>query len=132
MQQLVELSPHLDAALGAIPDKPMGALSSLVAEGDLRAFDSKKQSMAGRAYYVLGMPAAGLAATASATGLISTSGRIPAAIIALVSSGLTAAAAFLNSEQNRKRSDELSAAWQALADDARIKLLQGAQRWIAR
>lgn len=124
-----QLKKSLEAALGTIPDSPIGALRSLVAESDLHAFDFRRGSQLwARAYYVLGLPAAILATTAGAAGLASTAGRIPAAITALVSAALTAAATFLNSEQNRKKNDELSAAWQALADQARIFMLQCVQK----
>jgi len=64
-----------------------------------------------------------LAAVAAATGLISTTGRVAAAIIALVASGLTAAATFLNSKDNQNRNNLMSAAWSELADDARLQHL---------
>lgn len=123
------LSARLREAIGTAPTDPLSTLETLIAEGDLHAFDLRMLSRWwGRAYYLLGLPAAVLAAVAGATALISVSGRIPAAIIALVSAGLTAAATFLNSEQNRKKDDELSAAWQGLADDARLTILKYAQK----
>ena len=81
----------------------------------------------GPGLYVLGVPAVILATAAGATGLATTTGRVVAAIIALVSAGLTASATFLNSGEQRKTSDRLSAAWQELADDARLELLRRAQ-----
>src|SRR5487761_45424 len=72
---------------------------------------------------VLGLPAAVLAAVAGATGLISAAGRVPAAVIALVAAGLTAAATFLNSDDNQKSNIVMSAAWSELADDARLQHL---------
>jgi hypothetical protein len=66
----------------------------------------------------LGLPAAITAAAAGATGLASAGGRIPAAIIALVSAALSAAVVFLRAEQQVKSHTELSAAWAALAADA--------------
>jgi hypothetical protein len=71
----------------------------------------------------LGLPAAVLAAVAGATGLVSAAGRIPAAIIALVAAGLTAAATFLKSDENQKTNITMSAAWSQLADDARLQHL---------
>ena len=41
----------------------------------------------GRAYYVVGVPAIVLAAISGISGLATTTGRVPAAIIALVSAG---------------------------------------------
>ncbi|WP_410669801.1 hypothetical protein [Amycolatopsis sp. cmx-4-68] len=57
-----------------------------------------------------------LATTAGATGLATAAGRVVAAVIALVSAALSAAAAFLNSQEQRKTSGLLCAAWQELAD----------------
>jgi hypothetical protein len=68
-----------------------------------------------------------LAAVAGATGLISAAGRVPAAIIALVAAGLTAAATFLNSDDNQKSNIVMSAAWSELADDARLRHLSYSQ-----
>ncbi|SEP48492.1 hypothetical protein [Amycolatopsis saalfeldensis] len=122
------LKKRLREAIGTAPDEPLGVLESLMAHADLSAFDARRASVWwGRAYYVLGVPAVILAATAGATGLATTTGRVVAAIIALVSAGLTAAATFLNSGEQRKSSDRLSAAWQELADDARLELLRRAQ-----
>jgi hypothetical protein len=66
----------------------------------------------------LGLPAAMTAAAAGATGLTSAAGRVPAAIIALVSATLSAAVVFLRAEPQVKSHTELSAAWAALAADA--------------
>jgi hypothetical protein len=61
----------------------------------------------------LGLATAVLAATAGATGLASTAGRVPAAILALIAAGLTAASKFLECraryERNRKRRNALHA-----------------------
>jgi hypothetical protein len=118
------LSQQLSTALGTAPDDVAGAFMSLIAECDLYSFDTRRSSRWwGRAYYLLGLPAAVLAAVAAATGLISAAGRVPAAIIALVASGLTAAATFLNSQDNQKRNNLMSAAWSELGDDARLQHL---------
>lgn len=115
-------------AIGTAPQAPLEALQSIIAEGDLQAFDKRRASRRwAQAYYLLGLPAAVLATVAGATGLISTTGRVTAALIALASAGLTAAATFLNSEQSHKVNDRLSAAWQTLADDARLEYLQRVQ-----
>lgn len=118
------LKKRLENAIGEAPSDPLGLLEAIIAESDLNAFDCRRASVRwGRAFYLLGLPGAVLATLAGATGLATTTGRVPAAVIALVSACLTAAGAFLNSEQNRKKSDDLSAAWQELGDDARIRLL---------
>jgi hypothetical protein len=107
-----QLRKTLRNAIGTAPDDIATALRSLIAEGDLNAFDTRRTSRWwGRAYYLLGLPAAVLAAVAGATGLISAAGRIPAAVIALVAVGLTAAATFLNSDENQKSNIVMSAAW---------------------
>lgn len=123
------LNKRVKDALGTTPDKPLGALVQLVAEADLCAFDLRRGSLWwSRAYYLLGAPAAVLATIAGAIGLADAASRFTAAIIALVAAGLTAAATFLNSQENSKTSKQLSAAWQELADEARIMLLQYAQK----
>jgi hypothetical protein len=123
------LNERVKATMGMTPKDPLGVLESLIAESDLRAFDMRRSARWwGRTYYVFGLPAAVLATIAGATGLASTAGRVPAAIIALISAGLTAAATFLNSEGNRKANDQLSACWQELADDARVTSLQWSQK----
>jgi hypothetical protein len=76
-----------------------------------------------RVYIALGLPSAILAATAGATGLASTAGRIPAAIIALIAAGLGAAATFLESGKQREYHDAMSGAWQTLANDAHVHQL---------
>lgn len=122
------LKRKLDKAIGEAPNDVMGALVSLIADCDLRAYDAQRASKRwGRAYYSLGLPAAVLATIAGATGLASTAGRIPAAIVALISAGLTTAAAFLNSNENKQQSTRLSAAWQELADDVRLVVIQYGQ-----
>jgi hypothetical protein len=123
-----QLRKTLRNAIGTAPDDIATALRSLIAEGDLNAFDTRRTShWWGRAYYLLGLPAAVLAAVAGATGLISAAGRIPAAVIALVAAGLTAAATFLNSDENQKSNIVMSAAWSQLADDARLQHLSYSQ-----
>lgn len=122
-----QLRKTLRDAIGTTPDDIATAFRSLIAEGDLNAFDARRAShWWGRAYYLLGLPAAVLAAVAGATGLISAAGRVSAAIIALVAAGLTAAATFLNSDDNQK-SNIVSAAWSELADDARLQHLSYSQ-----
>lgn len=123
-----QLRKTLRDAIGTTPDDIAMAFRALIAEGDLNAFDARRAShWWGRAYYLLGLPAAVLAAVAGATGLISAAGRVPAAIIALVAAGLTAAATFLNSDDNQKSNIVMSAAWSELADDARLQHLSYSQ-----
>jgi len=116
-----QLRKALEAAIGSVPDDVYSTFRSLIAERDLNAFYLRRASRWwGRAYYVLGMPAVVLATIAGATGLASTAGRVPAAIIALIAAGLTAAATFLNSCDNQRNNIVMSAAWSELADDARL------------
>ena len=123
-----QLRKTLKATIGTAPDDIEAALRTLIAEGDLSAYDTRRASRWwGRAYYILGLPAAVLAAVAGATGLISAAGRVPAAIIALVAAGLTAAATFLNSDENQKNDLVMCAAWSELADDARLQHLRYVQ-----
>ncbi len=100
------------------------SLQVLVAECDLRAYEWRNASAWwGRAYYLLGAPAAILATVAGATAL---SDAVPAfviSVLALASAGLTTLVTFLNTNANRDRNLALSAAWSALADDVRVRLL---------
>lgn len=66
----------------------------------------------------LGSAAAVLAAVAGATGLASTAGRVPAAIMALTAAALTAAARFLRCNERHEMNWRRVSAWQALARDA--------------
>lgn len=122
------LKRRRDESLGEAPDDATGVLLSLIADCDLRAFDTLRSSKRwSSAYYLLGLPAAVLATISGASGLASTAGRIPAAIIALIAAGLATAATFLNSNENKQRNNKLSAAWQELADDVRLVVIQHAQ-----
>lgn len=119
------LRRKLDKALGQAPDDAMGVLLSLIADCDLRAYDTRRSSKRwGSAYYSLGLPAAVLATIAGAAGLASTAGRVPAAIISLIAAGLATAATFLNSNENKQQNLKLSAAWQELADDVRLEVIR--------
>jgi len=71
-----------------------------------------------RLYFILGLRAAVLAAVAGATMLASTTGRVVAGVIALVASGLGAAAAFLDSETRRAQHANLAAAREVLGTGA--------------
>jgi hypothetical protein len=123
-----QLRKTLRGAIGTTPGDIAAAFRSLIAEADLNAFDKRRASQWwGRAYYLLGLPAAVLAAVAGATGLISAAGRVAAAVIALVAAGLTAAATFLKSDKNQESNIVMSAAWSHLADDARLQHLSYSQ-----
>jgi hypothetical protein len=65
----------------------------------------------------LGLPTAALAAVAGATGLASTAGRIPAAILALVAAALAAAGRFLVCSERANRANQRAAYWKTLATD---------------
>lgn len=122
------LRRNRDRAIGQAPKDAMGVLRSLIEDSDLRASDAQRASKRwGRAYYLLGLPAAVLATIAGAAGLASTAGRIPVAIVTLAAAGLATAATFLNSSENKQHNSKLSAAWQELADDVRLALIQAGQ-----
>lgn len=122
------LKRNRDRAIGQAPNDAMGVLLSLIADSDLRAYGTQRASKRwGRAYYMLGLPAAVLATIAGAAGLASTAGRIPVAIVALAAAGLATAATFLNSNENKQHNSKLSAAWQELADDVRLVVIQYGQ-----
>lgn len=61
-----------------------------------------------------------LTAVAGATGLASTAGRIPAAIMALGAVALTAAACFLRSNERCEKNRRRCIAWQVLGHEARL------------
>lgn len=70
-------------------------------------------------FLVLGLPSAILAALSGATGLASTTARVPAAVLALVSAGLAAASGFLRSDAKALEARRRSSAWRAFEADAR-------------
>lgn len=69
---------------------------------------------------ILGVPAAALAATAGATALASTTGRVPAGIIALAAAGLSAITTTLNAAQRTEQGQAAGNLYLALQSDARI------------
>jgi hypothetical protein len=87
-----------------------------------------------RLYFVVGLPAAILAAVAGATALASAAGRVVAGIIALIASGLTAAATFLDSDTRRRSHENLAAGWRVLANEAHACLVVDLQdeNWLQR
>jgi hypothetical protein len=67
----------------------------------------------GSLYFLVGLPAAVLAAVAGCKpALASTAGRIPAGITALTASALGATATFLDSRTRSEKNENLAAAWQ--------------------
>lgn len=119
------LKRRRDKAIGQASNDAMGVVLSLIADCDLHAYNERSAgTWWGRAYYLLGLPAAILATIAGAAALASTAGRVFAAIVALVSAGLTTAATFLNSNENKQYHIKFSAAWQQLADDARLVVIE--------
>jgi hypothetical protein len=103
------------------------------AEGNAR--DEQRREVAwSRLYFLVGLPAAILAAVAGATALASAAGRVAAGIIALIASGLTAAATFLDSETRRRSHENLAAGWKVLANDAHVRLVVDLQDddWLQR
>jgi hypothetical protein len=105
-----------------------GTLDELRQTVDRLATDAERESARrlssatrwDRVYLMLGLPAAMLAAIAGATGLASAAGRIPAAVITLVSAALSAAVIFLDSQKRAATNRALSGGWDGLAGDARL------------
>ena len=80
----------------------------------------RKAAFWDRTYFVVGLPAAGLAAIAGITALASEGGRVIAGAVSLVAALLVAASAFLDSATRSKTHQNLAAGWQILANDARL------------
>ena len=74
-------------------------------------------------YYILGLPAAILAAIAGATALASATGRFVAGIIALASSALSAAVVYLDSGKQRDRAAKTRTYWDDLYTQIHIARL---------
>lgn len=72
----------------------------------------------------LGFPAAVLAGVSGAAGLTSPDARVPAALLALVSAGLSAGAGFLRSDVRRARNRRSRLAWAQVGARARLLLAQ--------
>ncbi|MER5790533.1 hypothetical protein [Streptomyces sp. NPDC001980] len=77
-------------------------------------------------YIGLGLPAAVLAGVSGAAGLASEGARVPAAILALLSAGLSAGSAFLRSEARHMANLRRRYAWQNLENRARLVLAHDA------
>ncbi|MEU6221925.1 hypothetical protein ABZ845_31165 [Streptomyces sp. NPDC047022] len=73
----------------------------------------------------LGFPAALLAGVAGATGLASAQVRVPAAIAALASAGLTAGSSFLRCDGRRRGNKRARQAWASVEARATVALAQG-------
>ncbi|MFF7638812.1 hypothetical protein [Streptomyces canus] len=80
------------------------------------------------AHAALGLPAAVLAGISGATGLSSADARIPAAVLALVSAGLSAAITFLKPELHQQAAHARRRAYLALEVEARFALTRAASR----
>jgi len=74
-------------------------------------------------YYILGLPAAILAAIAGATALASATGRYVAGIIALASSALSAAVVYLDSGKQRDRAAQTRNYWDDLYTEIHVARL---------
>jgi hypothetical protein len=77
-------------------------------------------------YLVLGFPAAVLAGVSGAAGLASPDGRVPAAILALLSAGFAAGAGFLRAEGRQLVNLRRRYAWQEVEVRARLVLAREA------
>ena len=73
-------------------------------------------------HYALGGLAVVLVAVSAGTGLASAAGRVPAAVLALVSGSVTALAVFFGSEKRSQTKYKESAAWFSLQDAAKNML----------
>ena len=118
------LRAQLAAQVGRSAETVETTMQVMVAECDLRAYESRRASeWWGRMYYLLGAPAALLATVAGATALSDAVPPFVISVLALASAGLTTLVTFLNTNTNRDRNLELSAAWSELADGVRVSLL---------
>lgn len=71
-----------------------------------------------------GLPAALLAAVSGAAGLATADARVPAAVLALVSAGLSAGAGFLRSDHRRVANKRSRRAWAAVEAEAFLVLVR--------
>jgi len=127
------LRAQLEEQVGRSAETVETTMQMLVAECDLRAYEARNASAWwGRAYYLLGAPAALLATVAGATALSDGVPPFVISVLALASAGLTTLVTFLNTNSNRDRNLEISAAWSELADSVRVSLLNyTAERCVA-
>lgn len=77
---------------------------------------------------VLGLPAAVIAAISGTTGLTATGARVPAAILALISAGLVAAASFLHPQVRAEEARVRTNALLVLDAQAKFALIQARER----
>jgi hypothetical protein len=127
------LRAQLEEQVGRSAETVETTMQMLVAECDLRAYEARNASAWwGRAYYLLGAPAALLATVAGATALSDAVPSFVISVLALASAGLTTLVTFFNTNSNRDRNLEVSAAWSELADRVRVNLLNyAAERCVA-
>jgi hypothetical protein len=96
-------------------DLAYGSISVIMRECEKAASVHREMAKRwSRVYMAIGLPAAVLAAIAGVSALISTAGRIPAGIIAILSAGLGSAAAFLDSQGRQQKHERLAMEFEAL------------------
>jgi len=99
------------------------ALQKLLDDATKRGADEGYRAAKwGSVHLAVGSSAAVLSAVAAAVGLGDAAGRVPAAVIALVASGLVAVAGFLDSRGRQKEHQALSGGWMGLAAVAEAHL----------
>jgi hypothetical protein len=109
------------AGPSAARDQLRSSIRDLINKADQEAKTARTSAARWRlTHLLLGLPTAVLAAIAGFTGLISTTGRVPAAILALVAAALSAASTFLGSEARAATKEKLSSAWTTLSSDAQL------------
>lgn len=118
------LRGRVEEQLGEAPTSVVQAIESIVTMADLQSDISRAAaSKWGFAHYAVGIPSAILAASAA---VIADNEAIPklwVSACALLSAVLATLVTFLKSEGKQQQSRTLSAEWAALADRARVHLL---------
>jgi hypothetical protein len=116
-------SPQLNGDTGR-RDAIGSELKEIQSRAELNAKSQRKRaSRWSSLYFLVGLPAAVLAAVSGATALASTANHVAAGVIALIAAGLTASAAFLDSGTRRRAHENLAAGWQVLANDVHVRLV---------
>lgn len=123
--------PFIDGLLSRPADDPWGprdlelresvgaSLEQVVEQSEKAAeWHGRRAALYGSLHILLGLPTVVLAAIAGATGLASTAGRVPAAIIALCAAALAAATGFLGSHGQREYHQRMYAEWTRVGDKA--------------
>ncbi|MFD7206187.1 hypothetical protein [Streptomyces sp. NPDC059893] len=104
-----------------------GEVEAIITEAKRGARRAHRRSKLWNATFLaLGFPAAVLAGLSGATGLASPDSRIPAALLALSSAGVSAGAAFLRSSERELTNLRRRYAWQELEVQARLVLAREA------